>query len=228
MKRVARSNVFRPNYRRYWLSLYRRDVATAERIVEEALECWPPQRIYLRLFEPALNLSGTLFARNVIGFSDEHFVTYHTLRFLRRVRRRFVPADPTGPVAIAAGLHQESHVIGLRMVCDFLQWANWRIHWLKGFERPSIRQTLDQFHPELVLLSLGLDTSVTPAQRLIGLLRREGYAGIIAVGGGAVLRKPDLVHQIGADLTAPNGLILLKNLRKLRLPVHPDRDLTPD
>src|SRR5688572_23531910 len=87
----------RPNHRRYWLTLYRRDVAAASQLVDDALRVWPPQRIYLRLFEPALILSGTLWARGAITHHDEHFVTHHTLRFMRRVRRRFVPLETDGP-----------------------------------------------------------------------------------------------------------------------------------
>src|SRR6478752_6931659 len=128
VRRPVRGGARRPNYRRYWLALYRRDVVGAERVVEEALVAWSPQRIYLRLFEPALNLSGTLWARGRITHDDEHFVTHHTLRLMRRVRRQFVPLETDGPLAVATGVGQESHLIGLRMVCDFLRWANWRIH----------------------------------------------------------------------------------------------------
>src|SRR3954471_1290299 len=96
----ARAGGVRPNYRRYWLALYRRDVAGAERVVHEALRVWSPQRIYLRLFEPALNLSGTLWARGRITYEDEHFVTHHTSRLMRRVRREFVPLETNGPLAV--------------------------------------------------------------------------------------------------------------------------------
>src|SRR4029079_12528615 len=101
------------------------DVEAAHRVVAAAMRRWPPQRIYLRLFSPALALSGTLWARGSITHQDEHFVTHHTLRFMRQVRRRFVPpTGSTGPLAVATGVGQESHLIGLRMVCDFLAWAH--------------------------------------------------------------------------------------------------------
>src|SRR5688500_17119703 len=91
-----------PSHRRYWLALYDRDVTAAARVVSDALRRWPPQRIYLRLFAPALALSGTLWSRGRITHQEEHFVTYHTLRFMRQVRRRFVPPpDANGPLALA-------------------------------------------------------------------------------------------------------------------------------
>src|SRR5688572_11310689 len=79
---------------RYWAALYRRDVPTAARIVERCRREWTPQRIYLRLFEPALSLSGAMWAEARIAYADEHFITWQTLRLMRRVRRDFVVREP--------------------------------------------------------------------------------------------------------------------------------------
>ena len=40
-----------------------------------------------------------------------------------------------------------------------------------------------------------------------------GYRGVIAVGGQAIAQEPEWVREIGADLTARNGLELLRVLR---------------
>src|SRR4249919_758512 len=85
-------------YRRYWAALLRRDIAQAGSIVQSQLETQTPQQIYLRLFLPALNLSGIKWAAGQITHRDEHFITHYTLRFMRSVRRRMVVADPTGPL----------------------------------------------------------------------------------------------------------------------------------
>jgi hypothetical protein len=160
-------------------------------------------------------LSGTLFARGRIGYRDEHFVTYHTQRLLRRrVRRGFVVPRPTGPLALATGVWQESHVIGLRMVCDFLQHDNWRIDWYPSNDRATVRDLTRRLRPAAVLLSVGLDRGVEPARRVAHELRhRAGYDGLIAVGGAAINRDPSLVAAVGADLTAANGLELVRKLR---------------
>jgi methanogenic corrinoid protein MtbC1 len=208
-----RSAVGRPNYRRYWLALYRREVKVASDIVDRTIAEWPSRRIYHRLFEPALALSGTLFARGAIGYVDEHFITYQTVRFMRRVRRTFVPRLTSGPVALASGVGQESHLIGLRMVCDFMQAANWRIAWLATHERGVFREAVARCAPAAILLSVGRRVGVVPARRVVGDLRREGYAGVVAVGGLAIQREPELVEEIGADLTARNGLELVRVLR---------------
>ena len=204
----------RPNYRRYWLALYRRHVEVAEQIVTRAIAEWPARRIYHHLFEPALALSGTFFARGVIHYRDEHFITHHTLRFLRRVRRTFVPPQPDGPLALAGGVGQESHLIGLRMVCDFLQAANWRVEWLATHERGVFRDGVARHAPAAILLSVGRAVGTSHARQVIADLRRNGYGGVIAVGGLAIQRDPALLATIGGDVTARNGLELVRVLRK--------------
>ena len=201
-------------YRRYWQALYRRDVTRAEQIFEQCLREWKPERVYLQLFEPALNLSGRLWAAGAIKYQDEHFVTYHTLRFLRRARRRLVPAETTGPLALATAAGQESHLIGLRMVCDFLQADNWRIHWLASNDRSTVRQAARDFRPAALLISIGLDLGLPPARRVIEDVRAVGFEGLVIVGGAAINRDLGRVKAIGADLTAPNGFTLRRLLRK--------------
>ena len=201
----------RVGHRRLWLLIYRRDIAAADRLIESALRTWSPQRIYLRLFEPALNLSGTLWAKGLITYHDEHFVTHHILRLMRVVRHHFVPPDSFGPLAIATGIEQESHLIGLRMVCDFLRWSNWRVHFISSNERGMVTEVAARLKPQAILLSLGQERGIVPAGRLMADLRRRHFPGLVVIGGRIV--TPVLVGSLGADLAAANGAALVRALR---------------
>lgn len=203
-----------PAYRRYWQALYRRDVVKAEQLVEHLMKRWTPQRIYLRLFQPALYLSGTRFARGRITYHDEHFITHHTIRLMRRVRRSFDEPPPGAPVALAISLAQQSHRIGLRMVCDLLSGAGWRVEWVPGVERGVLRQSLIEHGPDLLLMSIGTPQGLVPASRLIAEARRQNYRGIIAVGGRVIAEDVSLVKKLGADLTASDGMDLVRRLRQ--------------
>jgi methanogenic corrinoid protein MtbC1 len=108
---------------------------------------------------------------------------------------------------------QESHLIGLRMVCDFLQAANWRIAWVETHERGVFREAVARHAPAAILLSVGRRVGVAPAHRIVRDLKRNGYGGVVAVGGLAIQQEPELVGGIGADLTARNGLELVRVLR---------------
>jgi methanogenic corrinoid protein MtbC1 len=211
----------RPSYRKYWHALYRRDVARAEQIVDLARAAWKPGRVYLRLFQPALGLSGKLWAAGAITYHDEHFVTHHTQRLMRRVRRDWIPAETTGPLALAAGAGQESHLIGLRMVCDFLRAENWRVHWLPSNDRGVLRRTVAAVRPDAFLLSIGLDRALAQARRMIQELRETRFRGLVVVGGAAVNRDPaSRVKALDADLTARNGRHLVRLLRGKVRPRH--------
>jgi methanogenic corrinoid protein MtbC1 len=207
----------RLNYRRYWFTLYRRDVGTAAHIVEDALAHAGPRRIYHRLFHPALALSGTLFARGAIGFCDEHFVTHHTLRLMRRVRHAMLAERPPreAPPVAALGIAVGGHSVGLQMVCDCLEWGHWRVRLLDTPERGLMRAAVQEQEPRAVLISIGLERGVPPAKRLIEELRRMNYPGVVAVGGRMVMSRPELVQALGADLTAPNGTVLLRRFQQM-------------
>lgn len=204
-----------PNYRRYWLALLRRDVDEAERIFTDALARVGPARVYLRLLAPAQVLSGAEWARGAITYRDEHFITHHTIRLMRRARRAMVVPNPTGPVALAAAVAQESHRLGLRMVCDFLQSRNWRVHWLRDNDRAALRRAVDELRPRAILFSIGMSEGIEPAHRLIEESRRRRHDGLVIVGGRAVDHDPSIVARLGADLTAKHGLQLVRKLSRI-------------
>jgi methanogenic corrinoid protein MtbC1 len=200
-------------YRRYWAALHRRDVAQAQDIVNQWLHERTPQQIYMRLFLPALNLSGVKWAAGEIDHRDEHFITYNTLRFMRIVRHKMVVENPTGPLAIAAGVAQESHRIGLRMCCDFIQSDNWRIVWLRGTERALLREAITEHKPDMLMFSIGMQEGIEPTRRLIQEARRCGFNGTVAVGGRAILENRANVAAMGANLTADNALQFQRKVR---------------
>jgi methanogenic corrinoid protein MtbC1 len=203
-----------PSYRRYWVALLRRDVALAEQFFLQAREAMSPARLYLKFFAPALQLSGDEWARGRIDHQAEHFITHHTLRFMRLIRRELVVPRPTGPVALAASVAQERHRVGLRMVCDFLQSQNWQIQWLRAGEPEGLSEVLARWRPRAILLSIGMAEGLGPAERILSEARREGFEGLAIVGGRAIDADPSLVKAIGADLTAMHGLQLLRTLRR--------------
>jgi len=100
------------------------------------------------------------------------------------------------------------------MVCDFLQADNWRIHWLPSNDRPVVRQATKRLQPDALLISIGLDLGLGPARRVIADVREAGFNGLVVGGGAAINRDLARVQAIGADMTAWNGFLLARTLRK--------------
>lgn len=203
------------DHRRLWLTLYRRDVEGARRLIERALKFQPPYRIYLRLFQPTLAMSGTMWSKGFISYRDEHFITHHVTQLMRIVRRELIKSPPTGPVALAVRVGPNHHFIGLRMVCDLLQWDNWQVRWTPQDYRGVLRDSLRINQPSALLLGIGSMQSICLGKRLIAEARRHGFRGVIVVGGSVIDADPSLIGQMGADLTARDGLELIRKFRHL-------------
>ncbi len=209
-----------PDHRRYWLSLLNRDVDAARAIVEQALETLRPGQVYLRLIMPALNLSGGQFFLKKITYEQEHFITWHTVCFMRTiVRRQIAPVPVDGPIAIATGVGQDSHRVGLQMVCDILRTDGWQIRMLETNERGVLTECLRQ-NPaaSALLISIGYTQAIPLARRLITHARRMGFGGTVCIGGRAVVGAPDVLALTGSDMTGVNGLDILQRLRTVRRP----------
>jgi methanogenic corrinoid protein MtbC1 len=200
------------DFRRFWLSLLRGRFELARTTIDDLLRCYRPQQLYLRLFVPTLSLSGTMFALGRINYHDEHRVTWGCLRLMRYVRSRMPLPSPNGLSALATGVGQDSHRIGLRMVCDLMESVGWNVHFLSTNERGTLRHAIQQYRPDALLLSIGRREEFDQAKRMIGEARRTGFTGVIAVGGRAVASEPNALSILGADLTAANGLDLARKI----------------
>ena len=86
--------------------------------------------IATHLFQPALYRIGELWERNEITVAGEHLATaiirtlmvecYMSAKFKKPVRRK----------ALLAGVEQNRHVLGLRMVADAYCLAGWSVQYL--------------------------------------------------------------------------------------------------
>ena len=141
------------------------------------------------------------------------------------LRRKMRTQNADGPLAIATGVGQDSHCIGLHMVSDILRTDGWQIHMLSTSERGVLGQAIKAFPgAKALLLSIGYAEVLPVATRLVSHARREGFQGLVAIGGRGVMAEPKALAITGADLTGLNGLDLLQQLRRGR---H-SADTSPD
>jgi methanogenic corrinoid protein MtbC1 len=185
------------------------DKEQAEKILWNAVESGIPAReIYLHIFRPVLEETGRLWQFNRISIAQEHFVTATIETLMARLHDRIlVSGGEKGRrrAVLAAGVGDELHDIGIRMVADFFEMDGWDTYYT-GSNTPvrSILEAAQGRKFDLIALSVTMPRHLPDAEYLIRSLRAEHEtAGLkIIVGGYPFRLVPELWKQVGADAYA--------------------------
>lgn len=173
--------------------------------------------VYLRVIQPSMHEIGSLWQQNRITVADEHLATAITQAVMARLYQEMLraPAEP-GPLLIAACADQERHELGLRMICDLLEMDGWETVFL-GASVPveDLVAMVAARRPDAVALSAAIAPHLPRVRDAIAGIRGALGSGapVIAAGGRAFARDPELAARLGADLTAedaPRAAALLK------------------
>ena len=164
--------------------------------------------LYLRVFEPALREVGRLWALGELAVGEEHAFSQATQALMSEFYGGWQAAAGPGPRCVALSVSGESHVIGARMVADFLSLSGWDARFLGG--NLSIRHLLETLRsdpPDLLALSITLPENLNAAADLIRAVRAEKpLHGLKIMAGGQAFRDhPRGWKDIGADGTAVNA-----------------------
>lgn len=165
--------------------------------------------IYQYILAPAMALVGTWYKVDAIDEGQEHLASAITERMMARTSQVTGPTRRHGKVALLGCAEGSFHVIGLRMLSDYLRYAGWRTLFL-GANVPSksFLSAIDQHRPSMVLVSVGAADGV---QNTLSLLRdlaakrqsvRQRY--VVGVGGTAVSSEKEAFMKAGADFSAPD------------------------
>ena len=167
------------------------------------------RELYLHVFEPALREVGRLWALGDLAVGEEHAFSEATQALMSQLYGGSdAVAAGTGPRCVALSGSGESHIIGARMVADFLSLSGWDVRFLGGnLSIRHLRETLLAGPPDLLALSITLPENLNAAADLIRAVRAEKplRALKIMAGGQALRDHPWGWKDIGADGTAANA-----------------------
>jgi methanogenic corrinoid protein MtbC1 len=162
--------------------------------------------IYEDLLAPAMTMVGNWWKVEAIDEAQEHMASAVTERMLARTSQIMGPMRRHGRVALLGCAPNSWHVIGLRMIGDYLRLHGWRTLFL-GANVPvkSFITTVRNHRPTLVLLSCAAEESAPDTEALLKELvrvrdRRQPYT--IGVGGAMVNQDPARFLSAGADFAA--------------------------
>ncbi len=175
--------------RRYLQSLLEGPPGEAGEVLVEALRNGLPRRLYLDLIGPTLEDLGRKWRAQEINVAQHNHAAQIVLRHLDLLRRVARPKPALGKTAVVTALAGDRHILGARIVADFLHLEGFQVDFL-GADTPT--SDLISFVRERDFDLVGL--SVTLRESLPAF--REAVAGVRALGR----RRPILAG--GLALTA--------------------------
>jgi methanogenic corrinoid protein MtbC1 len=184
----------------------------------------PMETIYVDLMMPAARRLGDYWDDDSISFAD---VTIGLSRLQQVVRtlgwKQPHPNGPdhSSPSALFVPVSTEQHTFGLFIIEDFFRRAGWRT-WIEtsGLEDDAVEMVRHHWF-DLIGLSASRDAQTEEIASTIAAIRKASRnPGLfILVGGRLFIDRPELVLEVGADATAPNGsdalLVANKAVRRL-------------
>jgi methanogenic corrinoid protein MtbC1 len=196
----------------YRRALIARDARRARTIVEDAvLRGAELLDVYERVFTPALEDIGDLWALDEISVVQEHFATEVTAQLIAALAPHPRPAPTAGYSAVVGGSPDELHQLGARMVADVLERAGWEVIGL-GAATPAdaLADMVAADGPDLVALSTSTVGRLPGVEQTLAELCALDAPPVVALGG-ALYRGPvvELVRGWGADIVTSDLRALL-------------------
>ena len=202
---------------RYVEALVDGDPAAAARILEAAADGADVRSLYLHVLQPALYEIGRRWADAEISIAQEHLATAMTQSLMARLAERLGTdlAGRRGRKALVACAEGELHVLGVRMVADFLDADGWDVLFVGELSPASSVAELAASHRvDVVALSAALSARLPEVATAVDALRALDPAPLVAVGGQAFGGDAAVALRTGADLYATDAGALVRALEE--------------
>ncbi|MEL6505276.1 MAG: cobalamin-dependent protein [Pseudomonadota bacterium] len=166
--------------------------------------------LFLDLLAPASVLLGEAWLQDEAGFGDVTVgmsIVHGLMRRHSDALADEINAKPRAENVYIFPLPLGQHVFGASMVEEFFRAHGWGVH--SGVYQEE-QDVLDAVHGnffDVVGISFSVHEDLQRCKDLIADLRQvsENEKLIVMAGGAPFVENPDLVHTIGADMTAANA-----------------------
>lgn len=170
----------------------------------------PVEALYLDLLAPAARRLGDLWSADLSDFSEVTVGLCRLQRVAHSLRGNLPEEDEAqagGRRALLVAVPGEQHTFGLSLVAEFFRRAGWSV---TSEPLRTAQDLLDLVRREwfsIVGLSVSGDTRMAGlASVILGVRRVSCNRAVgVMVGGRIFNERPELVAQVGADATAPDG-----------------------
>ena len=151
-----------------------------------------------------------------MNVAEEHYATEVTRQVLDELAPRMRVQPSGGRLAIVTGSPGEQHVLGARMVADFLEADGWEVLQLGARPpRPTSPNWPPTRHPTSSRLSTATARSLPDIADVLGRLSALRPRPLLAVGGQVwTAESSRTARDLGADLVATDPRMLVAALRE--------------
>lgn len=193
---------------RYLDALIHGDAIKASEAVTDALsKGLSPSKVYSKVLVPSLTEVGSLWHAGKLGVAEEHLATQITIHEMTRVKQLIKPKSSLGKKAVVAAVDGERHMIGARVVADFLYMDGWEVDFL-GASLPAddLIKFVNARKVDLVGLSITLPDFLPQLEHVIEGIKKGERPPKIIVGGSAIAGlDEERIAKLGTDGAAKDG-----------------------
>lgn len=187
------------------------DVSVASAYVETVRQRGATlERVCLDLLAPAARRFGLLWEQDECDFMDVTVGLCRLHQLLRGLGPEFESAESGGEGSrriLLVPVPGDQHTFGISLVAQFLRRADWDVWHEFPTADADVLDLVRRHWFAVVGLSVGTYARIDQLAATIGDIRRESRNRAIGVlvGGPALVGRPELAEQVGADATAVDG-----------------------
>jgi methanogenic corrinoid protein MtbC1/DNA-binding Xre family transcriptional regulator len=185
----------------YLDAILRGDATKASGVVSRALSLGIEiGAIYLDILMPSQVAVGEQWILGTIRIADEHIATQITLSEMSRLRAQIKPRNKLDRLAVVASLEGDEHMVGARVMADFLLMDGWIVHFL-GANIPGseIVEFSREKAADLVCLSITMEVTVPKVGETLNRFRSLRRSPKIMLGGPARVLELESVQNLKPD-----------------------------
>lgn len=203
--------------RTYLDALLRSDRSGATAVIDEVVAKEASiADIYTRVFQPVMVEVGRLWHMNQITVATEHYCTAITQGIMTRFYSDIFSTPRRGRTLVAACVDNELHEMGLRMLCDLVEYEGWDTVYL-GAALPleSLLEAVERHRPDVMALSVTMPHHLDACRETLRALQEAAPQLQLALGGRAFQVAPELARKWGVDYTSSGVTEFLEWIRTL-------------
>lgn len=199
---LGKGQILRQIKQRYTSALIAGDGAVAERSIDQGVEKGIPViDLYLQVLIPAQGEVRRLFDSGEMSLTLQQLATSVTLREMEKLRRSMTRVTPLKRAVTVWTAEGDIHEVDARMVADFLYTDGWEVEFVGAdSSNDELLTHLRKRAPDLVALSINLESSVEKARETLSVVRKEFPALHIMIVGD--LAKDSTIEQSGFNVDA--------------------------